>query len=202
MTLRERFILQEEEFLRLLAGWIPGGPGTVFRRLLYRPLFASAGPFRSGTGVVIQGFRNIRMGRGVGLNRHCSLYASRGKITLGDNVFLGDFTSVNANDAEIRIGSNTAVGPVCLIQGANHAFDRTDIPIVEQGHVPSTVIIEDNVWIGAHAVILPGTRIRSGAVVAAGAVVGRDVPADAVVGGVPARVLRKRGRGDPEGQVC
>jgi galactoside O-acetyltransferase len=136
------------------------------------------------------------------LNRCCSLYASRGKITLGDNVFLGDFTSVNANDAEIRIGSNTAIGPMCLIQGANHAFDRMDIPIVEQGHAPSTVVIEDNVWIGAHAVILPGTRIHSGAVIAAGAVVSRNVPADTVVGGVPARVLRKRGRGGPEESVC
>jgi galactoside O-acetyltransferase len=202
VTLRERFILQGEEFWRLLAGWVPGGPGTVLRRLLYRPLFASAGLFRSGTGVVIQGFRNISMGRGVGLNRCCSLYATRGKITLGDNVFLGDFTSVNANDAEIRIGNNTAVGPMCLIQGANHAFDRMDVPIVEQGHVPSAVVIEDNVWIGAHAVILPGTRIRSGAVVAAGAVVSRDVPADAVVGGVPARVLRKRGPGGPGEHVC
>jgi galactoside O-acetyltransferase len=196
VTPGERFILQGEEFWRLLAGWIPGGPGTALRSLLYRPLFAAAGPFRSGTGVVIQGFRNIRLGRGVGLNRCCSLYAARGKITLGDNVFLGDFSSVNANDAEIRIGGNTAVGPMCLIQGANHAFDRRDIPITEQGHVPSTVTIEDNVWIGAHAVILPGTRICSGAVIAAGAVVSRNIPADAVAGGVPARVLRMRGGGD------
>jgi galactoside O-acetyltransferase len=203
VTLRERLILQGEELWRLLAGWIPGGPGTMLRRLLYRPLFASAGPsFRSGTGVVIQGFRNIRMGRGVGLNRCCSLYAARGKITLGDNVFLGDFSSINANDAEIRIGNNIAVGPMCLIQGANHAFDRTDLPIAAQGHVPSTVVVEDDVWIGAHAVILPGTRIRSGAVIAAGAVVSRDVPAGAVAGGVPARILRMRGRDDAGERVC
>ncbi|MDR1945660.1 MAG: acyltransferase [Desulfovibrio sp.] len=202
MTLRERAILQGEELWRMLAGWIPGGPGTVLRRLLYRPLFASAGPFRSGTGVVIQGFRNIRMGRGVGLNRHCSLYAARGKIILGNNVFLGDFSSINANDAVIRIGDNVAVGPMSLIQGADHAFDRPDIPIVEQGHVPSQVTIEDNVWIGAHVVILPGTRIRSGAVIAAGAVVSRDVPADAVVGGVPARVLHMRGRTGAGERIC
>ncbi len=194
MTARERVFLQFEEFWRFFWGWIPGGPGTVLRRLLYRPLFAAAGPFRSGVGVVIQGFRHIRMGRGVGLNRHSSLYAARGRITLGDNVFLGDFSSINANDAEISIGSNVAIGPMTLIQGANHEFSRTDIPIVEQGHIESFVVIEDNVWIAAHCTILPGVRLGGGAVVGAGAVVTRDVPPNAVVGGVPAKVLRYRGK--------
>jgi acetyltransferase-like isoleucine patch superfamily enzyme len=85
-----------------------------------------------------------------------------------------------------------------LIQGANHNFERLDLPIVDQGHRPSLVIIEDNVWIAARAVILPGVRIRSGAVIAAGAVVARDVPADVVVAGVPARILRPRGSGRPD----
>lgn len=192
MDLRQRVWLQAEEFWRFLWGWIPGGPGTVLRRLLYRPLFASAGPFRSGVGVAIQGFRNIRLGSGVGLNRYVSLYAARGRISLGDRVFVGDFSSINANDATISIGNDVIIGPGCVIQGANHAFDRLDIPIARQGHIPSQVIIEDNVWIAAHCVILPGVRIASGAVVAAGAVVTADVPANAVAGGVPARVLRYR----------
>ncbi|MDR0828408.1 MAG: acyltransferase [Desulfovibrio sp.] len=194
MTLTERFILQGEECWRLLWGWIPGGPGTLLRSLLYRPLFAASGPFRSGTGVVVQGFANISMGQGCGLNRHSSLYASRGKISMGDNVFLGDFSSINANDAEIGIGSRVAIGPMTLIQGANHAFDRLDLPIVEQGHQPAQVFIADNVWIGAHVVILPGVHIGAGAVIAAGAVVSRDVAPDVVVGGIPARVLRRRGQ--------
>jgi galactoside O-acetyltransferase len=82
---------------------------------------------------------------------------------------------------------------MCLIQGANHNFERLDIPICQQGHSPSFVVIEDNVWIAAHCVILPGVRIHSGAVIAAGAVVSKDVPANAVAAGVPARVLRYRG---------
>ncbi|MCL1939651.1 MAG: acyltransferase [Desulfovibrionaceae bacterium] len=193
LSLRQRVVLQAEEFWRLLWGWIPGGPGTLLRRWLYRPCFATAGSFRSGVGVVIQGFGNIRLGAGVGLNRHASLYASRGRISLGDRVFVGDFSSINGNDAEIRIGNDVIIGPMCLIQGANHAYDRLDIPIAAQGHVPSTVIIEDNVWIAAHCVILPGVHVASGAVVAAGAVVTCDVPANAVVGGVPAKILRYRG---------
>ncbi|MDR2161607.1 MAG: acyltransferase [Desulfovibrio sp.] len=194
MILRERLYLQGEELWRCLLGWIPGGPGTILRRLLYRPLFHAAGPgLRTGVGVVIQGFRNISLGRGVGLNRHASLYAARGRLRLGSRVFVGDFSSLNANDAEISIGNNVAIGPMVLIQGANHTFDRMDIPITDQGHDPSLVIIEDNVWIAAHVTILPGVRICSGAVVAAGSVVTADVPADAVVAGVPARVLRFRG---------
>lgn len=193
MTYRERVRLQWEEFWRLLWGWIPGGPGTILRRLVYFPFFARCGGFRSGTGVVIQGFHNISLGKGVGLNRHSSLYASRGTIRLGNNVFLGDFSSINANDAEIVIGNDVAIGPMCVIQGANHNFDDVSRPIVVQGHAPSTVIIEDNVWIAAHCLILPGVRIHSGAVVAGGAVVSRDVPPNAVVAGVPAKVIRYRG---------
>ena len=189
---KTRIALQLGEIWRGIFGWIPGGMGTVLRCLAYRPFFASAGNFRSGVGVVIQGFSNIRMGHGCGLNRHASLYAARGKMDLGNNVFVGDFSSINANDAFVTIGSNVAIGPMAVVQGANHRFDSLDIPIVDQGHVESFVVIEDNVWIGAHAVILPGVRIASGAVVAAGAVVNRDVPANAVVGGVPAKVLKYR----------
>lgn len=199
MTIKERLYLQWEECWRGLWGWVPGGLGTLLRRILYRPLFHAAGAgLRTGTGVVVQGFRHISLGRNVGLNRHASLYAARGRITFGDGVFLGDFSSVNANDATVTIGGKVAIGPMVLIQGANHAFDRPDVPIVDQGHVPSFVIIEDNVWIGARAVILPGVRIASGAVVGAGAVVTRDVPANAVVAGNPARVLRYR---EMSGQV-
>lgn len=192
MTFKKRLILQAEEAWRFVWGWIPGGPGTLLRRYAYRPFFANAGFFRSGVGVVIQGFGNIELGRGVGLNRHSSLYAFRGSISLGDNVFLGDFSSINANDACVTIGNNVAIGPMCVIQGANHRFDRLDLPIVKQGHIASRVDIEDDVWIGAHCVILPGTRVGSGAVVAAGAVVSKDVPPMSVVGGVPAKVLRFR----------
>ena len=192
MDAKIRIALQLGEIWRCIFGWIPGGLGTVLRRLAYRPFFAAAGNFRSGTGVVIQGFSNIHMGSGCGFNRHASLYAARGRITLGDNVFVGDFTSINANDAQVSIGDNVAIGPMVVVQGANHRFDNMDIPIVEQGHVASFVVIEDNVWIGAHAVILPGVRISSGAVVAAGAVVNKDVPANAVVGGIPAKILKYR----------
>ncbi len=194
MTYKERLLLQFEELWRGIWGFIPSGLGTMLRRYLYGPLFAKAGKgLRTGTHVVVQGFRFISLGNGVGLNRHASLYAARGRIAMGNNVFVGDFSSINANDSHISIGNNVAIGPMTLIQGANHNFDDLTVPIVQQGHDNSFVTIDDNVWIAAHCTILPGVHIHSGAVIAAGAVVNKDVPENAVVGGIPAKILRYRG---------
>ncbi len=194
MTLQQRLLLHCAELWRALFAWIPGGPGVMARRLAFGPLFGRAGRFRCGVGVAIQGFGNISFGRNVGFNRYSSLYAARGVISLGSNVFLGDFSSINANDAQIRIGNNVAIGPMCIIQGANHNFDDLTKPIVDQGHTQGQVIIEDNVWIAAHCTILPGAHLESGCVIAAGAVVRGRIPANSVAGGVPAKIIRERGR--------
>lgn len=85
------------------------------------------------------------------------------------------------------------MGPSCTIIGMNHNTDRTDVPMIQQGyHAKVAPVIEDDVWIGAKKTILPGKRIGTGSIVAAGAVVTRDVPPFSVVGGNPARVIRQR----------
>lgn len=84
------------------------------------------------------------------------------------------------------------MGPEVTILTHTHRIDRTDIPMGQQGSMVSEVVIGDDVWIGMRAIILPGVRIGSGAVIGAGAVVTKDVPDYAVVGGVPARVIRYR----------
>jgi galactoside O-acetyltransferase len=78
-----------------------------------------------------------------------------------------------------------------------HRFDRTDVPIHGQGVTSRGVVIEDNVWIGMNVSILDGVRIGNGSIVGAGAVVTKDVPANAIVVGNPARVLRFREHGGP-----
>jgi len=95
--------------------------------------------------------------------------------------------------AGVEVGKYVMFGPEVSIVGADHRFDQPGTPMIFSGRpdVPPTVI-EDDVWIGARSVIIAGTRIGRGSIVAAGAVVTRDVPNYSICGGVPARVIRSR----------
>lgn len=192
MTIKKRIILHLREFYRALVGWVPAAPGTFLRMLAYRPLFKESSRFRFGVGVFILGFSNIKLGYDVALNRYASLTSDRGRITLGRRVYVGDFTIISGDDGEVIIGDNVLIAPNTLIQAANHRFDRLDIAIMDQGHEPGKVVIENDVWIGANCVICPGAHIETGAVIGAGAVVTGHIPARAVAVGVPAKVVKYR----------
>ena len=126
-------------------------------------------------------------GENVNVERHARF--GRG-VTLGDRSGIG----INASIGEqTHIGSDVMMGPDCVIYTRNHRFDRLDIPMREQGYGPvEPVEIGDDCWIGGRVTILPGVHVGNGAVIAAGAVVTKDVPPYAVVGGVPARVIYNR----------
>jgi acetyltransferase-like isoleucine patch superfamily enzyme len=94
----------------------------------------------------------------------------------------------------LTIGDNCLFAPDVKVITGGHNFDDVTRPIIEQGINRGRVFIEDNVWIGAGAIILPNVRIGSGSVVAAGAVVTKSVEPNSVVGGVPATLLRVRGQ--------
>lgn len=130
-------------------------------------------------------------------------------FSLGDYSVIESFACINNAVGDVMIGShtriglhNTIIGPVeigshvNLAQGItvtalNHNFDDTQKRIDEQGVSTIPVTIEDDVWIGANAVILPGVTIGNHCVVAAGAVVTKDVPPHSLVAGVPAKVIKK-----------
>jgi NDP-sugar pyrophosphorylase family protein len=93
-----------------------------------------------------------------------------------------------------RIGAYAMLGPRVSIVGDDHVFDAPGVPIIFAGR-PAEVrptIIGDDAWVGANVVILAGVTIGPAAIVAAGAVVTRNIPAGAIVGGVPARIIRQR----------
>ena len=93
----------------------------------------------------------------------------------------------------LTIGSDVMMGPQCRIYTRNHANADTTRPMLSQGFEPARhVTIEDDVWIGARVMIMPGTTVGRSSIIAAGAVVTKDVPPHSVVGGVPARVIRRR----------
>lgn len=111
------------------------------------------------------------------------------EIEIGDRSGLG----IDSRVGVAKIGKDVMMGPNVMIISQNHAFSDLTRPMNVQGEETSMpVIIEDDVWVGARAIILPGRRIGKGAIIGAGSVVTNDVPNYAIVGGNPARVLRYR----------
>lgn len=118
------------------------------------------------------------------------------RATIGSRVSIGDHSGVGARSlvqSATTIGDHVMMGPEVYIYTQNHCFARTDIPMDQQGFSPEKpVVIGNDVWIGARATILPGVTVGNGVVIGAGAVVTKDVPDNAVVGGNPARILKYR----------
>lgn len=136
----------------------------------------------------IHGSARLRFGRRLYLYRELHLETREdGAIEIGDGVVLSRGVHLVAF-AGIRIGAGSMVGEYASIRDANHRYG-TDMPLRDAGHRAVAVDIGRDVWIGRGATVLSGVRIGDGAVIAANAVVTRDVPAGAVVGGVPARPL-------------
>jgi acetyltransferase-like isoleucine patch superfamily enzyme len=131
--------------------------------------------------------RNLALAHGVVLR-----YAEN--ISVGDNVFINRYTTINAR-APIDIGDDVLIGPSVVVDSGNHIFTDPALPIRGQGFDSRRIVISSDVWIGAHATILRGVAIGQGAVIGAGAVVTRDVPAYSVVAGVPAARIGSRGVG-------
>ncbi len=124
--------------------------------------------------------KNVDIGRKVKLNTHISIGDNSG---IGDNSFFSGTTS---------IGNDVMIAPECMFIASNHNFSRTDIPINKQGSNSKGIKIDDDVWIGARSIILDGVHIKKGTIIAAGAVVTKDTEEYSVVGGNPAKIIKKR----------
>ncbi len=171
-----------------------------------------------GTGIRLYNTRNIQLGRWVQLEDQVYLSAlGRGKLILGDGVRIGAFsrliisTSFNDFGKGIRIGNNVGLGEFAYLGGAggleigddciigqylschpeNHRFELPDVLIRKQGVSREGIQIGKNCWIGAKVTILDGVTIGEHCVIAAGAVVTRSMPSHSLIGGVPARVIRR-----------
>lgn len=111
-------------------------------------------------------------------------------LRIGDNSGVGLRCELNG---PVTIGNDVMMGPETIVYTQNHKFSDTERPMRLQGFEPTEdVVIEDDVWIGRRVMIMPGVRIGKGSVIAAGAVVTKDVPPYSVAGGVPAKILKSR----------
>jgi acetyltransferase-like isoleucine patch superfamily enzyme len=131
------------------------------------------------------------------------------RFALGSNSVIESYSCINNAVGDVVIGNstriglhNTIIGPVTIgshvnlaqgitVTALNHNFEDTNKQIDEQGISTNPVVIEDDIWIGANAVILPGVTIGHHSVVAAGAVVTKDVPPHSLVAGVPAKIMKQ-----------
>jgi maltose O-acetyltransferase len=130
-----------------------------------------------------------KCGRNVNIRPRVYFGAGR-NISIGDDSMLGQ-NSIIGSTAAVVIGNDVMMGPEVLIYTSNHGMEP-GIPMRRQALQCAPVCVGNDVWIGARCIILPGITIGDGAVLAAGAVVTADVPANAVVGGVPAKLLKYR----------
>jgi acetyltransferase-like isoleucine patch superfamily enzyme len=115
---------------------------------------------------------------------------------------MGDRSSINDGgfvvvNHEVRIGCDVLIGEFVSIRDSDHVFERTDLPINQQGLIGSPIHIGDNVWISRGVAILHGVEIGRGAVVGANAVVTKMIPGMTVAVGIPAKVIRSRTEIEP-----
>lgn len=210
-------------------GWLLGrrlARGTLLRARLGH----AAGRVLCERGVRVLHARHVRAGRDLNLEEGCQIMglSKRGIVfgdrctvgrgamisptgifggepgeglRVGDHSNIGHYAVIGCSGF-IDIGARVLMGPhVCLI-AEDHESGDPDVPIKAQGVTRQSIVIEDDVWLGAGAVVVAGVTVGRGSVVAAGAVVTRDVPPQSVMAGVPARLVRSRADGlgaSPEG---
>ncbi|HEU4736207.1 MAG TPA: acyltransferase [Solirubrobacterales bacterium] len=174
--------------------------GQLLVRYLRRRFFTAAGRRWRTNGLVF-------FGRGLELE-----IAARGRIDFGRFVWIGDGTKIRCHEGRVEIGDKTVIGQECTISAYQHVrigqqcviadramfidFDHgvveVERPIRQQGIYKRDVVVGSNVWIGYGACVLRGVRVGDNAIVGTNSVVTKDVPANAVVAGIPARVIRMR----------
>ncbi len=133
----------------------------------------------------------VIVGEGCAIRAGTQLLPSNGHIKIGNNVSINQYCIINGHGG-VDIGNDVMIAAYSCFYSFNHGVVLNTIPMKNQPLEKKGIKIKNDVWIGAHSVILDGVTINDGAVVAAGAVVTKDVPENAIVAGVPAKILKYR----------
>ncbi|MFU8773828.1 MAG: DapH/DapD/GlmU-related protein [Anaerolineales bacterium] len=209
--------LLKYEVLTFFFSPVPGAIGYLLRKLFYPSLFE-----KMGKGTVISPYvmfrcpKRISLGHNVFIESNAVLDA-KGKgsyINLGDTVLIGRNTIFSCSSANIIVGEDFSIGPNCNIRASigpisigshvtigsntviisgNPSYKRLDIPMKMQVGSTKGIEIGNDVWIGVSVSIVDGVKVGNGCVIGAGSVVIKEVPNNAIVAGVPAKIIGYRG---------
>lgn len=140
----------------------------------------------------VQPMRALKVGKGYRISPDVN-FSGVENITIGERVSIGSrcFLWAGPSTGRISIGDDVLFGPEVLVTAANYRFNDGS-PVTNQRMDEADVVIGDDVWIGARAILLPGATVGSGAIIGAGALVKGNIPPDAIAVGMPARVIGKR----------
>ncbi|HFX3832222.1 MULTISPECIES: acyltransferase [Enterococcus] len=160
------------------------------RIILYRNISDKKGIFRMAQRYMLLKTLAKEVGDNVSIHDHVYLFNLE-ELIIGNNVSIHPMCYIQASGG-VTIGDNVSIAHGVTIMTENHEYKNLLIPIKEQNIYRQEIIIENDVWIGAKATILYGNIIHSGSVIAANAVVTKDVATNCVVAGVPAKVIINR----------
>ena len=210
------------ELTLVLASWVPGALGLFLRSKMYPLLLGSVGRnVVFGVNVSLRHPHKIHIGDNVVIDDLCCLDAKgtdNAGLSIGNGVFVGRNTILSCKNGDIiiedranigfnceifsasrvRVGKDILMAAYTYLVGGDHLYDRTDIPVLQQGRTARGIDVGDGAWLGAHVVVTDGSTIGRDAIIGAGAVVVGDIPEFAIATGIPAKVTRDRRHSSPQ----
>ena len=174
--------------------------GRLLWRYLWRRLLTNAGWRWQTNGLVFFGPHlqlqigrqgTIRFGRFVWIGDETKIRCHEGVVEIGDKTVIGQECTISAYQ-RVQIGEQCVIADRAMFIDFDHGIAEVERPIRVQGIYKRDTVVGSNVWVGYGACVLRGVRVGDNSVVGTNAVVTKDVPANAVVGGVPAKVIRMR----------
>lgn len=159
-------------------------------RKFMNPFYHKKGPdavIRSNARLDVLPFNPFFVGEGSVVEDYAVINNGVGHVHIGQKTFIGLYDIVIG---PVSIGNNVIIAQHVVLSGLNHSYDDINLPIKDQLCTTAEIIVEDDCWIGANAVITAGVKIGKHAVVAGGSVVTKNVPPYTVVGGNPAKILK------------
>lgn len=211
--------LLKYELIILFTSWMPGALGIFLRGKLFPLLLGKVGRgVVFGTNIVLRHPKKISIGDNVIIDDNVLLDAKGNTnigITLEDEVFIGRNSILSCKDGNIKLERRANIGFNCevfssnnviigkdnlvaaytyFVGGGSYNLENKEIPINQQPNFAGKggIVLDENIWIGAHCTILDGVKIGKGSVVAAGAVVNKEFSQMSIIAGIPAKVIKER----------